>query len=154
MEATAGPVLRAGTSAPVAAAPESKKKGKAQPRTGSSNTPQVFLAGVVLGWLLCLSTTTTMFGVLQRRLELAWMIVTAPQPWEEHEASGMHALIDLYGIDGDFLNSPYRLREATKVIVQKANMQTLSVRTHMLAPQGVTLGGRSLRPSIPRRYKI
>ena len=59
----------------------------------------------------------------------------------EHRPSGQHLLVDIKGVDADFLNSEELLSQAMVDTVQESGLTLLSYHCHFLAPSGVSCVG-------------
>ena len=59
----------------------------------------------------------------------------------EHRPSGQHLLVDIKGVDADFLNSEELLSKAMVDTVQESGLTMLSYHCHVLAPSGVSCVG-------------
>eukprot|EP00548_Thalassiothrix_antarctica_P004162 CAMPEP_0194146414 /NCGR_PEP_ID=MMETSP0152-20130528/20575_1 /TAXON_ID=1049557 /ORGANISM="Thalassiothrix antarctica, Strain L6-D1" /LENGTH=776 /DNA_ID=CAMNT_0038846929 /DNA_START=377 /DNA_END=2707 /DNA_ORIENTATION=+ len=60
---------------------------------------------------------------------------------EEHLPAGQHLLVDMRGIEADFLNSEERLAHAMVEVVNEASLTLLSYHCHTLLPSGVSCVG-------------
>ena len=67
---------------------------------------------------------------------------------EQHLPAGQHLLVDIEGVDGDFLNSETRLSDAMVKTVQQAGLTMLSYHCHSLMPNGVSCVGVLLESHI------
>lgn len=67
---------------------------------------------------------------------------------EEHLPAGQHLLVDIQGVDADFLNSEDRLSKAMVDTVQEAELTLLSYHCHSLIPSGVSCVGVLLESHI------
>jgi S-adenosylmethionine decarboxylase proenzyme len=67
---------------------------------------------------------------------------------ELHEPAGQHLLVDIKGIEGDFLDSEERLARAMVDTVQHAGLTMLSYHCHKLIPKGVSCVGVLLESHI------
>ena len=65
-----------------------------------------------------------------------------------HSPSGQHILVDIKGIDADFLDSEERLSDAMVRVVQDAGLNMLSYHCHKLDPAGVSCVGILLESHI------
>jgi len=60
---------------------------------------------------------------------------------EQHRPSGQHLLVDIKGVDSDFLNSEERLSTAMVDTVSESGLTMLSYHCHALFPSGVSCVG-------------
>jgi S-adenosylmethionine decarboxylase proenzyme len=67
---------------------------------------------------------------------------------EEHLPAGQHLLVDLQGVDADFLNSEERLSKAMVDVVKESGLTLLSYHCHALTPTGVSCVGVLLESHI------
>lgn len=67
---------------------------------------------------------------------------------EEHLPAGQHLLVDMEGVDGDFLNSEAQLSQAMVDTVKEAGLTMLSYHCHSLTPTGVSCIGVLLESHI------
>lgn len=67
---------------------------------------------------------------------------------EQHKPAGQHLLVDMAGVDGDFLDSEERLAKAMVDTVKAANLSMLSYHCHSLKPKGVSCVGVLLESHI------
>lgn len=67
---------------------------------------------------------------------------------EEHLPAGQHLLVDLKGMDSDFLNSEERLSKAMVEVVRETGLTLLSYHCHALTPTGVSCVGVLLESHI------
>eukprot|EP00934_Nitzschia_sp_Nitz4_P006639 Nitzschia sp. Nitz4//scaffold50_size126154//10231//12732//NITZ4_003668-RA/size126154-augustus-gene-0.124-mRNA-1//-1//CDS//3329553647//6629//frame0 len=65
-----------------------------------------------------------------------------------HEPAGQHLLVDIKGIEADFLDSEARLSHAMVETVQQAGLTMLSYHCHKLIPKGVSCVGVLLESHI------
>ncbi|KAG7357242.1 spermidine synthase [Nitzschia inconspicua] len=65
-----------------------------------------------------------------------------------HEPAGQHLLVDIKGIEGDFLDSEERLAKAMVDTVSAAGLTMLSYHCHKLIPKGVSCVGVLLESHI------
>lgn len=65
-----------------------------------------------------------------------------------HSPSGQHLLVDIKGIDADFLDSEERLSDAMVRTVQEAGLSMLSYHCHKLDPAGISCVGVLLESHI------
>jgi S-adenosylmethionine decarboxylase proenzyme len=70
------------------------------------------------------------------------------QDTEQHEPAGQHLLVDIKGVDSDFLNSEQRLSEAMVDAVKAGGLTLLSYHCHSLIPAGVSCVGVLLESHI------
>lgn len=66
----------------------------------------------------------------------------------EHLPAGQHLLVDIEGVDKDFLNSEERLSKAMVNTVEEAGLHMLSYHCHSLLPAGVSCVGVLLESHI------
>jgi spermidine synthase len=66
----------------------------------------------------------------------------------DHEPAGQHLLVDIKGIEADFLDSEARLSKAMVDTVQDAGLTMLSYHCHALVPKGVSCVGVLLESHI------
>ena len=66
----------------------------------------------------------------------------------EHHPSGQHLLVDIKGVDGDFLDSEERLAKAMVDAVDAGGLTMLSYHCHKLHPAGVSCVGVLLESHI------
>ena len=67
---------------------------------------------------------------------------------EVHQAAGQHLLVDIKGVDGDFLDSEERLSKAMVDAVIAGGLTMLSYHCHKLHPSGVSCVGVLLESHI------
>lgn len=67
---------------------------------------------------------------------------------EQHLPAGQHLLVDIEGVDADFLNSESRLSQAMVETVQESGLTMLSYHCHSLLPSGVSCVGVLLESHI------
>eukprot|EP00529_Nitzschia_sp_RCC80_P009392 CAMPEP_0113523412 /NCGR_PEP_ID=MMETSP0014_2-20120614/45692_1 /TAXON_ID=2857 /ORGANISM="Nitzschia sp." /LENGTH=770 /DNA_ID=CAMNT_0000421501 /DNA_START=94 /DNA_END=2406 /DNA_ORIENTATION=+ /assembly_acc=CAM_ASM_000159 len=67
---------------------------------------------------------------------------------DRHEPAGQHLLVDIKGIEGDFLDSEKRLAQAMVDTVKSAGLNMLSYHCHKLIPKGVSCVGVLLESHI------
>jgi S-adenosylmethionine decarboxylase proenzyme len=67
---------------------------------------------------------------------------------EVHKPAGQHLLVDMAGVDGEFLDSEERLSKAMVGVVQEAGLSMLSYHCHSLKPKGVSCVGVLLESHI------
>jgi S-adenosylmethionine decarboxylase proenzyme len=67
---------------------------------------------------------------------------------QEHMPSGQHLLVDMKGVDADFLNSEERLSKAMVEVVNVSGLTLLSYHCHALSPTGVSCVGVLLESHI------
>lgn len=72
----------------------------------------------------------------------------AVEEGELHEPAGQHLLVDIKGIEADFLDSEERLAKAMVDTVQEASLTMLSYHCHKLIPKGVSCVGVLLESHI------
>lgn len=72
----------------------------------------------------------------------------AEQEVEQHKPAGQHLLVDMAGVDGDFLDSEERLSKAMVGTVKEAGLSMLSYHCHSLKPKGVSCVGVLLESHI------
>jgi S-adenosylmethionine decarboxylase proenzyme len=65
-----------------------------------------------------------------------------------HLPAGQHLLVDLKGVDADFLNSEERLSKAMVEVVRETGLTLLSYHCHALTPTGVSCVGVLLESHI------
>lgn len=58
-----------------------------------------------------------------------------------HEPTGQHLLVDIEGVDGEFLNSEARLADAMVTLIKVSGLTLLSYHCHGLEPTGVSCVG-------------
>ncbi|KAL3922834.1 MAG: hypothetical protein SGILL_001989 [Bacillariaceae sp.] len=71
-----------------------------------------------------------------------------PSDGDLHEPAGQHLLVDIKGIEGDFLDSEERLAKAMVTTVTDAGLTMLSYHCHKLIPKGVSCVGVLLESHI------
>lgn len=67
---------------------------------------------------------------------------------EEHLPAGQHLLVDIKNVDGDFLDSEYRLAKAMIDVVNDSKLTLLSYHCHKLVEKGVSCVGVLLESHI------
>lgn len=67
---------------------------------------------------------------------------------DQHLPAGQHLLVDIEGVDEDFLNSEQRLSQAMVDTVKEAGLHMLSYHCHALLPSGVSCVGILLESHI------
>lgn len=92
-----------------------------------------FVAGVLL--IPPVSVTRTTAG--QEKILTAAEL----EEQEQHRPSGQHLLLDIKGVDSDFLNSEERLSTAMVDTVSESGLTMLSYHCHALFPSGVSCVG-------------
>mmetsp|Transcript_4703 Transcript_4703/g.6526 ORF Transcript_4703/g.6526 Transcript_4703/m.6526 type:complete len:752 (-) Transcript_4703:59-2314(-) len=71
-----------------------------------------------------------------------------PDDGEYHAPAGQHLLVDIKGVDGDFLDSEERLSQAMVDAVKAGGLTLLSYHCHKLIPSGVSCVGVLLESHI------
>eukprot|EP00041_Stephanoeca_diplocostata_P025239 m.656790 g.656790 ORF g.656790 m.656790 type:complete len:505 (+) comp22707_c0_seq1:374-1888(+) len=56
-----------------------------------------------------------------------------------HSPTGKHLILDMYDINGDILNNEQHLRDVSIKLVRDIGMTMLSIQSHKLEPQGVSI---------------
>ena len=67
---------------------------------------------------------------------------------EQHQPAGQHLLVDIAGVDSDFLDSEDRLSKAMVETVNQSELTLLSYHCHSLKPKGVSCVGVLLESHI------
>lgn len=108
-----------------------------------------FLAGISIHLPLekFLQSPSTGLGAVKSRSAIevspADLVTAGP-----HSPSGQHILVDMRGIESDFLDSEERLSDAMVQTVQEAGLNMLSYHCHKLDPAGISCVGILLESHI------
>lgn len=87
-------------------------------------------------------------SVQMKAAESALADLAAADDGEVHEPAGQHLLVDIKGIEADFLDSEERLAKAMVDTVNHAGLTMLSYHCHKLIPKGVSCVGVLLESHI------
>jgi len=87
-------------------------------------------------------------SVEMKAAESALADLAAADDGEIHEPAGQHLLVDIKGIEADFLDSEQRLAKAMVDTVNHAGLTMLSYHCHKLIPKGVSCVGVLLESHI------
>jgi S-adenosylmethionine/arginine decarboxylase-like enzyme len=71
-----------------------------------------------------------------------------PNTVHEHQPAGQHLLVDLKGVDKEFLNAEERLAAAMVEVINEGGLTLLSYHCHALVPSGVSCVGVLLESHI------
>lgn len=103
-----------------------------------------FIAGVTLIPPIAVTKTTSFQsdGVVRDAFLLGHLTPSQQQEEEDlHRPSGQHLLVDMKGVDSDFLNNEERLAQAMVDTVRESGLTMLSYHCHALLPSGVSCVG-------------